>query len=387
MMSKKLLKQNIAMVDIAVLFFGFVDTFYVYIASSYFAEVIGSPNVGFFFFLSYVGSLIIFFCLQPLVRIFGQARTLYLFLLLSLGLAALLSNVGTNYFSGVLLLFFIITSSVLWIIFDILLQGFSDRKHTGSIRGLNLSLLSLGVLLAPFLATQTLESFGFTGVFLVMFILYIFLFIFCLLAFRHVRGNQLPKIAFWHALALVLKNGELWRSYILSFALYFFYAVMIIYMPLYLREFGFTFAEIGSLFTIMLIPFVLLEYPLGKLADVKYGEKEILIISLAIAIMSTVIIALLHTSSFWWWAIILFASRVGIAGMEVMKDTHFYRHISVKDVDVISFFRTSLPVANIVVTALATGMLTFLPLYSIFYLTALVLGFALVAAFFLQDSK
>lgn len=386
-MKKNIFDRKIALVDIAVLLFGFIDTFYIYIASSYFADIIGSPNVGFFYLLSYIGSLVLFFCLQPIIRVLGRARTLYLFLLLSLALVAFLTNTGPTYFSGVILLLFIVTSSVIWVIFDILLEEFSDDRHTGSIRGLNLTMLNFGVLLAPFLAAGTLEDFNFNGVFLVMLILYICLFIFCLIAFRKVQGNNLPKIAFWHALFTVRRDGNLWRSYILSFALYFFYAVMIIYMPLYLTSLGFDFREIGTLFTIMLIPFVLIQYPLGKLADKKYGEKEILIISLIITLLSTIAIAVTGTTSFWVWALLLFLSRVGIAGVEVMKDTHFYRHISSDDVDVISFFRTSMPVASIAVAALATGMLAFLPLSSVFYLTAVVLGIALITSFFLVDSK
>lgn len=384
---RKILHQKIALVDFAVLLFGFVDTFYIYIASSYFADIIGSPNVGFFFLVSYIGSLVVFFCLQPVIRILGRARTLYLFLLLSLALVALLSNTEPTYFSGLILLFFIVTSSVLWVIFDILLEEFSENSLTGSIRGLNLTMLSFGVLMAPLLATATLRSYGYSGVFLAMLIFYVLLFIFCLIAFRNVTGRNLPKIAFWHALSLVRKEKALWQSYVLSFSLYFFYAVMIIYMPLYLTSLGFTFTEIGSLFTIMLVPFVLVQYPLGRLADKKYGEKEILIISLLIAIASTFTMAFIGTTSYFWWALILFVSRIGIAGLEVMKDTYFYRHIDAEQVDVISFFRTSLPVANIVVAALATGMLTFLPLESVFYLASLVLTGALFIAFRMVDSQ
>lgn len=386
-MIKSLLNKKIALVDIAVLMFGFIDTFYIYIASSYFADIIGSSNVGFFYLVSYLGSLVLFFWLQPIIRIIGRARTLYLFLLLSLGLVALLTNISLSYFSGIILLLFIVTSSVLWVIFDILLESFSEDRHTGSIRGLNLTLLNFGVLLAPFLATVTLEDFGYHGVFLGMLILYILLFLFCLIAFRQVQGKHLPKIAFWRGLFLVKSKSPLWRAYTLSFALYFFYAVMIIYMPLYLTDLGFSFSEIGSLFTIMLIPFILVQYPLGKIADKKYGEKEILIIALLIATVSMLCIASTNQTSFLWWACVLFISRIGIAGLEVMKDTYFYRHIGPEDVDVISFFRTSLPAANILVAGLATGMLAFLPISSIFYLTALVLALALINVFFLVDSQ
>lgn len=386
-MFSKIFLTKIALVDIAVLLFGFIDTFYIYTASSYFSEVIGSDNVGFFYLVSYVGSLTLFFALQPLIRALGRTRVLYIALLGSLISITLLSHLNPSYFAAGILVFFIVTSSLIWVLLDILLESFSSDEATGSIRGLNLTLLNMGVLLAPFLSSLTLKNFGFQGIFLAMLIFYILLFLYCLLAFRKLPRVELPKIAFWHALTLMRKNVALRRAYALSFSLYFFYAVMIIYMPLYLTSLGFTWTQIGFMFTIMLLPFVFIQFPLGRLADRSLGEKEIIIVSLVIALIATLLMAITSEKNFLLWTSILFLSRIGIAGLEVMKDTYFYRQVTANDVDVIAFFRTSLPVANICVAAAATSMLAFLPLTSVFYLAAGVLCFALVVASRLVDSR
>jgi MFS family permease len=224
---KRILQSKIALIDIAVLTFGFIDTFYIYIASSYFASVIASENVGFFYILSYSGSLVLFFFLQSLIRIFGRSRTLYLFLLISLALMALLTYLPTQFFSAVVLLLFIISSSVIWVIFDILLEGFSNNKESGRIRGLNLTFLNLGVLLAPVFSTSILTLYGYSGVFFITLVLYVALFLFCLFAFRDIHLHNLPRMKFWNTFTHIRKKPALWRSYILFFSLFFFYAVMI----------------------------------------------------------------------------------------------------------------------------------------------------------------
>jgi hypothetical protein len=85
--------------------------------------------------------------------------------------------------------------------------------------------------------------------------------------------------------------------------------------------------------------------------------------------------------------VVLFVSRIGIAGLEVLKDTYFYRQIGADDVDIIAFFRTAMPLASIVATALSSAMLAFMPLSSVFWLAALVLFLAFISTIFLKDSR
>lgn len=388
MLELGILHNKAIRLDIAILLFGFADTFSVYLLSNYYATVIGSDNVSFFFMLAASISLLFFFCIQPIIRAFGKARTLYFFLLSGIILLAILSRLNVSYFSAAILLLFNIISVALWVLFDVLLEGFTPNHVSGRTRGLSLTLSNLGVLLAPLLAALVLTAAGYQGVFFVCLLFYCVIFMYTLVGFRKETMKQpLPRLSYIHGLREVLRRKELRHSYALSFGLYFFYAVMIIYMPLYLLNLGFGWQEIGLLFTSMLIPFVLIQYPLGWLADRKYGEKEMLLVSLIIGIAATIGMGILTTTSFLSWAILLVISRFGIAGLEVLKESYFYKHVDGDDVDVIAFFYTSQGAASIFATALASGLLVFLPLESSFFLTAGVLALVFCYTLRMVDTR
>jgi MFS-type transporter involved in bile tolerance (Atg22 family) len=136
----------------------------------------------------------------------------------------------------------------------------------------------------------------------------------------------------------------------------------------------------------MLIPFVLIQYPLGVLADRKTGEKEFLIGAIALAGLSTAFIPWIDAPDILLWCGILFMTRLGIAAIEVLRDSYFYKRIDGGDLDIIAFFRTSGPFSNIVAAIFIGLWLLFLPLSSVFLLPAFILLLALIPAFLLEDN-
>ena len=58
----------------------------------------------------------------------------------------------------------------------------------------------------------------------------------------------------------------------------------------------------------MLIPFVLIEYPAGWLADKYLGETEML--TLGFVIIGIAVLALLQAATFWQVMFVLFLSRI-----------------------------------------------------------------------------
>ena len=85
--------------------------------------------------------------------------------------------------------------------------------------------------------------------------------------------------------------------------------------------------------------------------------------------------------------ILLFITRIGAALLEVMRDSYFYKRIDCDDVDLIDFFRSSVAVAFIVSTAIASLLLIFFPVRSVFLLVALAVFSAILPAAMLQDNK
>ena len=184
----------------------------------------------------------------------------------------------------------------------------------------------------------------------------------------------------------VVHRADILRIYAVSFALNFFYATMIVYTSLRLRELGMAWNDIGIVLTVMLVPFVILQYPLGMLADRKLGEKELLIGALLLSAISTVSLVWIESASVVLWASMLFITRVGIAGVEVLGDAYFYKRIEGDDSDFIAFFRTARPVGNIIAALILGVWLLFFPLSSVFLLPALVLLLTLIPTLSLEDN-
>ncbi len=99
----------------------------------------------------------------------------------------------------------------------------------------------------------------------------------------------------------------------------------------------------------MLTAFVILQYPIGKLAD-RMGEKKLLITGFSIAALSTVAFATLqyHTHAIFAYAAVLFCTRVGICMVEVLAETYFFKQITDSDEGIVSVYRMMYPLAYII---------------------------------------
>ena len=147
---------------------------------------------------------------------------------------------------------------------------------------------------------------------------------------------------------------------------------MIIYTPLRLLELGFSWADMGKMFTFMLIPFIIIEYPVGYLADKRFEEKNILPFALLIISLSTGAMTFLDSKSLIIWAAVLFCTRIGASLMEVLRDSYFYKRIDCEDVDIIDFFRNVTPLSYIIGAIIAMPVVYFFQIKAIFIIIGVV---------------
>ena len=285
-----------------------------------------------------------------------------------------------------MLMAYVIITGLEWVSLDAILENFSCDKESGRIRGKHLTILNLGFILGPFLSTRLLDQYDFFGVFLFLLIFNAVIFIFSLIGLRDANSSFKRDISVVKLLKKVLKRKNILAIYYIAFVLDFFYAIMIIYTPIYLLDLGFDWKQIGMIFTAMLLPFVILQYPLGVLADEKVGERKLLIFGLFVMLVFTLAFYFTHSTSVLLWSIVLFGTRIGAAMIEVLRDSYFYKRIDGNDVDLIDFFRTASPVGYIMAAFFSFIILLFFPLVWLFVFLSGVIASALIPAWHLLEN-
>lgn len=379
--------KRVHFINVSAFLLGFAASLFAYVLSSYFKEILGTDNVGFIYLLAYLIILFMLLHLHKIVYIFGKSFILHLSLILKI-IAVFGLIMFPVSFAGIgFMILYIIAGTLSWTILSSILESFSVDNESGRIRGMHLSISNAGYLMGPLLSAQLLNKYGFNGVFLVSLVVYILIFIFNLIYIRRTNHRFSTKINVNELLRKVCKRKNIMRIYYVSFVLEFFYALMIIYVPIYLLEKGFSWDQLGVSFTIMLIPFVLIQYPMGLIADKKTGEKEFLIFSFFILGMSTLLFYFTDSPDIMVWTTILVLGRIGAALVEILRESYFFKRIDGNDVDIIDFFNTSRPVAFIVATAISSILLLFFSTTSVFLLVALVCFSAIYPALKLADNK
>ncbi|NCO98465.1 MFS transporter, partial [bacterium] len=345
-------KTRLKLTSFVTFLVGFSQAVLIYVMSSYFKLATGTESVGIFYAVAYTIFLITLLNLHKLVRLWGKSNVFYFSLLAKILVLIFLIFNDPSKLSVLLLMLYMILGNIEWVAMDVIVESFSVDKLSGRIRGLYLTIINAGFLFGPFVAAYILGKMDFYGIFVFSLIFNCFVFVFALICFRNINHKFEQKLKVFDVIKKVVARKNILRIYYISFVLEFFYALMIIYMPIYLRDLGYSWENIGWIFTAMLMPFVLVQYPMGILADKKTGEKEFLIFSIIIMAISTIAIYFIGTGTVFIWVLVLFATRVGAALIEILRDSYFFKKIDATDVDVINFFRTSLPVAYIAATTL-----------------------------------
>ncbi len=250
---------------------------------------------------------------------------------------------------------------------DVLVEsGSLDETKTGGIRATYLTIGSICLVISPSIVSFLVKGENYFYVYLLSSIFLVPLYIF-IHNFRKIKDKPRRHIVLKETTQEYLKNKNLFDIAVSNFLLQLFYGFMVIYMPIYLNHhIGFSWSEIGIIFTIMLLPFVLFELPVGELEDFKYGEKEFLTIGFVIISLATVFMSLISAKIFWLWATILFISRIGASFVEISSESYFFKQVNDERTDIISLFRGVRPLAFIVAPVIATISLQLLPFQYLF---------------------
>lgn len=284
---------------------------------------------------------------------------------------------------------FTISTNLLWINMDVLIETFSSNSSTGRTRTIYFTFINLGWVIAPSLSSYLIKLGDYQLSFLVAAALAVPVFLVFLYQGRRLKDrvsySQEPVRA---VVKNSWKNKNLRGIFFVALLLQLFYSTAVVYVPVYLHQtIGLGWESLGLIFSIMLVPFLLFEIPAGYVADKYIGEKEILFSGFIILTISLFLFFYLKTNSFWVWATVLFVSRIGAALIEAMRESYFFKLVDAKDVSYINIFRTASPLGYILGPGLAMLILAFFPLNFLFLIVSFIMLAGLLFVFNLKDSR
>ncbi|MBP7845952.1 MAG: MFS transporter [Candidatus Pacebacteria bacterium] len=317
-----------------------------------------------------IGSIIVLFVSLRLPHIQSKIgnRKLILIVLSILSLSLLGLSMPASPISLLFFVTFLATGTITLSSLDIFIEKYSSDEFTGRIRGIYLTSLNLAWIFSPLLGSLFIgESENFGLLYKIAFFMSLIVIIVVSISSKNFIDDKYKH----HELKdfiLALKDKNIRGTLALQFTLQFFYAWMVIYTPIYLHEsLGIPWAAIGKMFLIMLVPFVLIQYPLGRMADKKHDEKEFLTFGFLIAAISTAVFGIAGGGSIIFLAIILFFTRIGAATIEIMNESYFFKQIGSNEPTKVAIFRMMYPSAYIIAPIIAIPILL-KNNFSLFYL-------------------
>jgi len=359
-----------------------------YINSSTLEIYIAKEYLGIIYVIASILAIIGTFKMPDILTRIGNRKTI-LFLSAIFGASLIFLAVGGNGFIVIpAFIIYFLSTTLIFISLDIFVEDFSKNSPIGGIRGVYLTIINFAWIISQLISGSIIAKSSFQGIYLLSALFTILVCIMFHILLRNFKDPKYEKRPVLKTLKFFLRHKNIFKIYFINLILKFFYAWMVIYTPIYMHEYiGFSWSEIGIIFSFMLLPFVLIELPLGKLSD-KIGEKKMLLVGFSIMGLFTALIPLLSIKEFWPWALVLFMTRVGAATVEIMSESYFFKSITEEEDGILSFFRNTYPVAYIIAPLIAVPILLLAPSIAyLFFILGAVMLLGILLTLRLKDVK
>jgi MFS family permease len=330
---------------------GFIYTLHLvipmYSNSSFLSLFADEQTVGFIYMIGAAVSILGFLLAPSVIRRLGNyTTTLWLVVIQIILFYGLLASNDPYIIAGI----FVLQTAVISLIgltLDIFLEVYTDGQSVGAVRGLYTATLNASWVIAPLIGSMLINGTNnYRNTYVAALAMLLPLLYLIYRNFPRFKDPNYMHLSPWQLAKHVSSNKNWVKLFFANLILQVFYAWMVVYSPIYLNKvIGFSWENIGIILVIMLIPFPLIQYPLGKLADKRYGEKEIMAIGFTIMGLSTIALAFITSNSILIWSAVLFMTRIGAAAAEVMMETYFFKTVSPRDSAALGIFRITRPLS------------------------------------------
>lgn len=364
-----------------------------YVHSTYLGTLMSVKTVAALFILgSVLSTIALFYTAQALSRFGNYLVTIGLALIETLALLA----IGFTHHPIPVAIFFVVHQAVVPLLLfnlDIFVESKigKDEQETGRTRGILLVLMNLAAALAPLAAGFMIGGSDAPRFSLVYIAGAAIMVPFLLLIHRYFSNFKDPHYADMHLkfiLRTAWRNTDLRYVLIAHLLLQLFFSWMVIYVPLYLATVvGFSWDTLGVILSMGIFAYVLFEYPVGRIADLYTGEKEMMAFGFLILGMTTVWLSFITSPIVLPWVVAMFMTRIGAAMVEATTEAYFFKHATGENAGVIGLFRITRPASMVLGTLLGYLVLLIVPFQYIFVPLGLLMLLGISASFFLHDTK
>ncbi len=328
----------------------------VYINSSTIERYVGPNSTNFLYAIGSLLSIFLLILAPFLIHKLGSKKAFLIFILLEI-IATL--SLGFSISPLLVAIFFVLHhsgQSTLNFFMDINVEEkIQKESETGTTRGALLTVQNIGWVLSPLLIPLLQNENSLRNIYIASTLVLIPLSLLVTFVFKNFSANLKTKdFEIYSKIKEVFKTRDTFKILVINFILNFFYSWMVIYLPLFLyKELGIGWEYIGVIFTIMLTPFLLFQFPTGILNDKFIGEKELLVVGTIIMSATTLVLPLSAGKGLIFIALTLFLTRVGASIVEISTESYFFKKVKEKDTTMISLFRIVRPISFLLVPLVA----------------------------------
>jgi MFS family permease len=329
--------------------------------------------------------------LAPYVIGFIGVRSLLIILIpllqavvLFLGLSHTIWQAGFLFVSQGVIFYFLLY------LLDLYIEGATtDESQTGNVRGIILSIGNIGAFLAPLAIGFFVIDEFYPPIYTFAALLLIPAFALAITSLKHLT----PHIPRRDSFVKAFRELRICRSnvaYILIASLFVqtFFGWLMVYGPLVMFEVGgYSWQVIGVLTALALLPYIILEFPLGVIADRYIGEKEILICGFLCASIALVLLAFIPLAWVLVWGAVFIFTRVGGAMLEIATESYFFKQVRAENTALVSLFRITRSLGLIVGPLIATAFIPFTGLHTLLAVFGAIMLAGIPVAIRIEDTK
>ncbi len=365
----------------AYFFFSWAIGFTAYSNSTVIESINGRSGVGFIYGISAALALVLSTWVIPNIIIkLGNRKTVGLAISLMI-----LASIGIKYLDnptlfGIAFIMFLATQILISFSFDIFFEHNSNRDSSAKTRGSMVSLQHVGRMLGPIMAAVITVKMGMRAPYTVLMVLMVFCGILLYFSTKKFRDKSYIPGSIIKSFDAIKSRPAVRKSLFSLLMLHIFYALMVTFVPIYLSDVKNIGTEsLGLIFTIMLTPFVLLGYPIGKQIDSGVSGRRMARTGIFIMAITTLMFPFIETTSIVIWGAILLLSRVGAVMLETAGDGIFFKNINEEETELLGIMRDMQPLGYFIASFLSIIVLWVGQIDHIFYVVGLILTLGIIS--------